>query len=276
MYKLYSALFSKYKYHALGATLATPLVAIAQGAYLLLDYRLRHSHAPRPHVPCRGLVLVDGSNNNNNNANGSNVVTSQSSPLRVLVIGDSLAAGVGMRDASTPALPEAMAQTLSRAMNGRLVEWTCIGSPGLSSGEIVAQIVDLENAPSAIWREWHKQRRHAVRRAKERLDAAKKGAEEWWDIHKHPVHVDPATVPNPVVRWWTRFTKGFARDVKNIKKIVIEPPQLDDMEKETTANRQLNNRLTKLSRQQTLATDIAGQFDIAIVLTGYVYWPSFT
>jgi hypothetical protein len=66
-------------------------------------------------------------------------------PLRLLVIGDSLAAGVGMSQSGTPALPEAIARGLSQATGGRAVYWTCVGTPGTTSSEIVQEIVHLDD-----------------------------------------------------------------------------------------------------------------------------------
>ena len=61
-------------------------------------------------------------------------------PLRILVIGDSLAAGVGVTHSSTPVLPESIARTLSQRLGGRPVYWTCVGTPGASTARIVHDI----------------------------------------------------------------------------------------------------------------------------------------
>lgn len=61
-------------------------------------------------------------------------------PLRLLVMGDSLALGVGVHESCTALLPEALAKTLSKQMNGRPVYWTCHGSPGASAGWIVREL----------------------------------------------------------------------------------------------------------------------------------------
>lgn len=61
-------------------------------------------------------------------------------PLRVLVIGDSLAIGVGQEKSATPVLPEAIAKTLSKQLGGRAVYWTCHGAPGASTAWIVREI----------------------------------------------------------------------------------------------------------------------------------------
>jgi hypothetical protein len=61
-------------------------------------------------------------------------------PLRLLVIGDSLAIGVGQSATATPIMPESIAKSLSKAMNGRPVLWTCHGAPGASAGWIVREL----------------------------------------------------------------------------------------------------------------------------------------
>jgi hypothetical protein len=66
--------------------------------------------------------------------------SSSSTPLRLLVIGDSLAIGVGQSTCSTPIMPETIAKSLSKAMNGRPVLWTCHGAPGASAGWIVREL----------------------------------------------------------------------------------------------------------------------------------------
>lgn len=61
-------------------------------------------------------------------------------PLRLLVIGDSLAAGVGTCLSCTPILPEAIARSLSKALGGRAVYWSCHGEPGASAGWIIREL----------------------------------------------------------------------------------------------------------------------------------------
>jgi lysophospholipase L1-like esterase len=64
----------------------------------------------------------------------------QEPPLRLLVVGDSLAIGVGQARSSTPIMPEAIAKTLSKQLGGRIVYWTCHGAPGASTGWLVREI----------------------------------------------------------------------------------------------------------------------------------------
>lgn len=61
-------------------------------------------------------------------------------PLRLLVVGDSLAVGVGISASASPVLPESISRALSKALGGRAVRWTCIGTSGASAGRIVRDI----------------------------------------------------------------------------------------------------------------------------------------
>jgi len=60
-------------------------------------------------------------------------------PLRLLVIGDSLALGLGTTSSCTVILPEVIAKTLSKSLQ-RPVYWTSHGSAGASSGWIVQEL----------------------------------------------------------------------------------------------------------------------------------------
>jgi hypothetical protein len=61
-------------------------------------------------------------------------------PIRLLLIGDSLAIGVGQARQCTPVMPEVLAKTLSHRLGGRIVYWTCHGAPGASTGWIVREL----------------------------------------------------------------------------------------------------------------------------------------
>mmetsp|Transcript_32145 Transcript_32145/g.78352 ORF Transcript_32145/g.78352 Transcript_32145/m.78352 type:complete len:855 (+) Transcript_32145:302-2866(+) len=157
--------------------LALPTIAIIQGSVAILKYRVKYGDSPLPLAPSHGIVkcisskassstttttttidasdapgtpstpllevdgiikksgtvVVDGdANDTSNNTNAS--------PLRLLVIGDSLAVGVGQSKCSTPIMPETIAKSLSKSMNGRPVLWTCHGAPGASAGWIVREL----------------------------------------------------------------------------------------------------------------------------------------
>jgi lysophospholipase L1-like esterase len=161
----------------LGATLATPFLAILQGAFGILSYRIYFRDAPIPMAPSHGVVAVrpgdkqiDGSCNDDSRRTLSTDQTAlpkqppppphpvpygggcsiqdgdflkkaaQERPVRILVIGDSLAIGVGQAQQSTPIMPEVIAKTLSKLLGGRVVYWTCHGAPGASAGWLVREL----------------------------------------------------------------------------------------------------------------------------------------
>jgi hypothetical protein len=114
---------------SLGMTVATPLIAVFQGSILLSDYRLNFRDAPRPIMPASGVTVALG-NQKANISSRHDFLNTQDKPLRLLVVGDSLAAGVGISKSGIPVLPESIARALSKAFGGRAVYWTCVGTPG--------------------------------------------------------------------------------------------------------------------------------------------------
>jgi len=198
----------KPSYAKAGVVISIPVLAFAQGAYFLTNFRRNHGDAPYPASPSRGIVIVSpqdstsntmlqqqqklqrqsssgnggekvevrngcdnlrqssNSNNigqtttreshnkwlsiwkqnNNRNTNENlpinNNIHDTKQPLRIFVVGDSLAAGVGSTS-GTPILPEAIARSLSKALGGRPVHWTCYGTPGASTSRIMKDIKNL-------------------------------------------------------------------------------------------------------------------------------------
>ena len=161
----------------LGVVVATPVLGFMQGTALLLDYRKHYLNVPYPLSPSQGLVVAVDERTHKNKTTKQTPESSSSShshrqgqerkqplysslaqflqshhggtngrgrspptPLRLLVIGDSLAAGVGVMQGATPVLPESIARTLSQHFNGRPVYWTCIGRPGALLPEILHKI----------------------------------------------------------------------------------------------------------------------------------------
>lgn len=114
---------------SLGITVSTPLIALLQGSILLSDYRLNFRDAPRPIMPASGVTVALGSERSISCQQES--INAQDRPLRLLVVGDSLAAGVGISKSGIPVLPESIARALSKAFGGRAVYWTCVGTPGM-------------------------------------------------------------------------------------------------------------------------------------------------
>ena len=148
---------------ALGMYVSTPLIAILQGSLLLNNYRVNYSNAPRPVMPARGVAIaIDEEENASSTTTNRATPAALSSwilhpfssspnhhpgpepPLRLLVVGDSLAAGVGMSKSGVPILPESIARALSKALGGRAVYWTCVGTPGVSAAQIVKDIEQIE------------------------------------------------------------------------------------------------------------------------------------
>lgn len=183
-------------------------------------------------------------------------------PLRLLVIGDSLAAGVGMRKSSTPALPESIAGELSRGLNGRAVYWTCVGTPGLSSTQILEDIHTLDDLPTPLIRrlaDWQAQSRQ---RAQLRLSDARDRAKEWWAQHKAPIEVEEEQ-SNRVKRWWQRFRVGFQRDLRNLRRVMEQ-----DEEAREKLHQELERKVKRMVRRNSLEPEFVNQYDVAVVLTG--------
>ena len=204
----------------------TPLIAMLQGAFLLQEYRHRHGQQSFPDSPSRGVVVASRQ-------------ASYQKPLRVLVIGDSLAAGVGTTQQSTPVLPEALAKYLSLHTH-RPVHWTCVGTPGLSSVLIVQEILHLPQLPPLTDRliEWQKLQRKQVRR---RLGHVKDQLHDWW----HQRHDDNNNPESPSL--WDRLRSQ-------------PPPRplLDVRISSTTTTQPPDNHLLERPHD----------YDIAVVLTG--------
>jgi lysophospholipase L1-like esterase len=195
-------------------------------------------------------------------------------PLRILVIGDSLAAGVGTRWSSTPVLPESIAAALSQALGGRAVFWTCVGVPGQTSSEIVRDIIHLEdllrvrNPTTPLLQrldEWQTLQRQ---RAHDRIVAAKRKTHEWLEGRKE----DPQDLPeelqqaNRIVRWWKRTSMQLGRDIRSIRNIVRR-----DEEKELVRMEEGSEEVStpeKTSLHSFIDPSVVGKYDIAIVLTG--------
>jgi len=197
-----------HKWLVAAAIFAAPAVALIQGAYFLVRYRIQFGkELPVPVLPSHGVVVVSPTDKildvNHDPSESSSIIlgdgetylpdepsvlsggsgspmvgdagarskawgltrrrlswvdwerlrlASEAPPLRLLVVGDSLAAGVGVSKSCTPVLPEVIAKALSKALGGRAVFWTCIAEPGASSGWIVRELgkfrSDSENMKS--------------------------------------------------------------------------------------------------------------------------------
>lgn len=150
---------------AFAAAFAVPMLAIAQGSWGILKYRLYYGEGPHPPAPSHGVVIVNPSEVSPEQqakigeamvdlprtlgcqcATGCHVSAKcvafheKEQPLRLLVIGDSLAIGVGQTKMCSPVMPETIAKTISRELGGRTVYWTCHGAPGASTAWIVREL----------------------------------------------------------------------------------------------------------------------------------------
>ena len=133
----------------------------AQGISLLLTYRRNFGNAPIPRSPSHGLIVArhdhhemndefiiheeaDDSYNFKNytfKAFYPKVISShnqyhqqqQEPPLRLLVIGDSIARGVGQSHHCNPVFPQSLGKHLSMHLNNRAIYWTTMAEPGAST-----------------------------------------------------------------------------------------------------------------------------------------------
>lgn len=238
---------------------ATPVIAIFQGSFLLNDYRVRYSDAPRPIIPARGVaVAVDESDPAAASNTSSSyylwrlrrpVLPADQPPLRLLVVGDSLAAGVGVSRSGVPILPESIARALSKALQGRAVHWTCVGTPGVAASQIVRDIHEIEpydptprarqmdriikefQARRRLWMERRRRRRQQEERQQETSegriqekqtpeeDTPKNYISQWWEQiqqsnkdsrFKSPKEIRETT-RNNLQEWWEQVRNKFRK-----------------------------------------------------------------
>lgn len=272
----------------LGLTIATPVIAVVQGGYLLSDFRKYHHDAPFPEMPCAGVVVVRPKTVDSAASSSSSAAASWFSsfpllreqkdpdPLRLLVVGDSLAAGVGTTKQGTPVLPEAIAKSLSRALGGRAVHWTCMGEPGLSSPQIVKDLLLAQEEVEANVGDVDDD-------DAERIDVMEE-LKDWWrekrqqqledqkqpsmDGSEQPTSKSPARVRE----WWRRTRDTVRQDVKHLK----EEIHWQDL------GSSVRDRLKKIPEKiphppavmqrhgrNTLVPDLVAEYDVAIVVTGF-------
>jgi len=252
----------------LGIYVSTPLIAILQGSFLLNDYRVNYSDAPRPMMPARGVAVAIDDDEKEKSKNSVfpswalhpfSVSKTRPPDLRLLVVGDSLAAGVGMSKSGVPVLPESIARALSKALGGRAVYWTCVGTPGVSAAQIVKDIDQIEpydphpkgRQLERIVREFqarrlrwqHRHDRHdridvCGNTNPENLNEKPKNAMiEWWKQIRQYESFNSEKVRNTTRRvvsdWWMQIRNYRKRlveeDISAIKEIILKPlPKLDD------------------------------------------------
>ncbi len=254
---------------ALGVYVSTPFIAILQGSLILNDYRVNYSDAPHPLMPARGVTVAVDENASKSKRplsswilhpfSSSNQSAGNERPLRLLVVGDSLAAGVGMSKSGVPILPESIARALSKALGGRAVYWTCVGTAGSSALQIVRDIKEIEpydphpkgRQLERIVKEFQIRRRRWQERhlgtEEEDHDNNKKEESvnpfvQWWRQVKQTEGINSdeiiGTTRRVVNEWWMqsslrksyRYRSELVKeDISVIKEIVLQPlPQLDD------------------------------------------------
>jgi len=303
-----------------GAAVALPVAAIVQGAILLNDFRERHSDAPTPVTPSRGVVVaVENETKTHATRLGEFVAksvshtgtlleqSSRESPLRILVIGDSLAAGVGVSRTGTPVLPESIARTLSHRLGGRPVYWTCVGTPGASASRIVHDIEQYQESllvrqptvPTEILvtEGWIQ----GIQRQWKKVAARRDRVRDWWNKNTETtttlkdedkkVNAENATnhdsrdaSPNQIARWWKRVKQRTSA----LRRALSDPLLPDEVDTSDVASSKLGKDSQeeqtrehldpfqmwqrwwqRLQRRNSLRnSEIVGQFDVAIVLTG--------
>ena len=96
------------------------MASIVQGSYFITRYRLNHGGAPHPISPSRGIVVLKNNDHRNTCKSNDNAEEEDDGdddgdhiPLKIFVVGDSLAAGCGIARSGTPVLPESIARHLA-------------------------------------------------------------------------------------------------------------------------------------------------------------------
>ncbi len=116
------------------------VLAVIQASIAVVRYRRNFGDAPLPIIPSHGVVVAK-------QASGQTTLGLPDESLRLLLVGDSLACGVGQSVRCTPVMPEVISRELSRA-TGKAVFWTCHGESGASAGWIIRTLergMDVEN-----------------------------------------------------------------------------------------------------------------------------------
>lgn len=118
------------------------LLGALQGAVAIAKYRSNFGDAPSPRIPCHGVVLVrpkDATESSSSSSSSMDLPDADDECLRLLVIGDSLAVGVGQSSSCVPIMPEEIAKEISKG-TGKAVYWTCAGESGASTPWITRMV----------------------------------------------------------------------------------------------------------------------------------------
>jgi len=148
-------------------------LVLIQSAFGLTLFRIIHGTPPIPTTPRHGVVVVNPQDHNKTPPSADKKQGQDSEeditdgilydlpyqsvfreaqhksllkdaqkqkPLRLLMVGDSLAIGVGQGKWPTPVMPETIAKTMSKNLGGRAVYWTCHGQTGASIGWVIREL----------------------------------------------------------------------------------------------------------------------------------------
>ncbi len=160
-----------------------------------------------------------------NNTKHDTDTTDSNNPLRIFVVGDSLAAGVGSTR-GTPVLPEAIARSLSKALGGRPVHWTCHGTPGASTSRIMKDIQEFTSDDYdslIIDQDGHGQRGGADGHGNEEDDVVLETIQQQWNelkevIVEHVKNVLQSFKNNKKLKWTKRLLQEKVKDEEQSQK----------------------------------------------------------
>eukprot|EP00980_Cylindrotheca_fusiformis_P020611 scaffold7679_cov134-Cylindrotheca_fusiformis.AAC.2 len=271
---------------SLGMAVATPVIALIQGTILLSDYRLNFRDAPRPIMPASGVTVALASPGIQRGCPNT-----QTKPLRLLVVGDSLAAGVGISKSGIPILPESIAGALSKAFGGRAVYWTCVGTPGISASQIVHDINNMESREprrlEMFLEEWQARRKKWKRRQGMEAQYQRRGLQDndgdgtsnetlnhlFQRLRKSEEKVSVSEIGNSIERisrnWWQLWTLRCRKSLSDIQGVIQDGGSVN--EGDVDSNHEGKVKLVRkgnLFRRNSLDPALASQYDIAVVLLG--------
>ncbi len=131
--------------HGVAVAFASSLEDVKMAAFKNerpIEKRLRKAKEQEEKEAATGHVIkAEAEFQFNTYRNGEELKNSRSkSPLRILIIGDSTARGVGISNACYPTFPETLATALSKHCDGRPVFWTAFGEPGATTKWIRKQL----------------------------------------------------------------------------------------------------------------------------------------
>jgi len=172
-------------------------------------------------------------------------------PLSLLVVGDSLAAGVGSTS-GTPKLPEAIARSLSKALGGRPVYWTCHGTPGAATSQIMK---DIEKIIEKTNEEREK------RTILEVFQSTIRSFHVWVQTIRHRMSTT-VTATDTAIDRDTGITAGQKQHLP-----VVMKEKHADMNERQEINKWERIR-TRFSVHANVNGKEMGQFDVVVVLTG--------